>query len=758
MIDVINIEGPVENIIYKNDENGYIVFSIISEEYGDIFPEAEIICVGYIPNLNVGENVILKGDVINHSVYGRQFKVLSYEKTVPKTEKGIEKYLASGAIKGIGKTIAERIVEEFGVKTLDIIERNPEQLSKIKGISKKKAIEIGQIFAEQEGLRKTMIYLQEYGISSLMCMKIYKHFKENTIATVETNPYRLSDELFGVGFKLADDIAQKVGIEKDSEYRIKAGIKYVLNQGANLSGNVYLPEEVLLESAKELLLLDLDIIKNSLSKLQMERQICVEKTENGNIVFLNIYYYSESYVAKKILELANNKTKYIKKYDILLENIQKNNNIELAKRQKQAVKEAMVNGVLVITGGPGTGKTTTINTIIAMLKSQGYEIELCAPTGRAAKRMSEATGLEAQTIHRLLGMNFSGTDRKMQSFEKDEDTPIEANVIIVDECSMIDIILMSNFLRAVANKTRVILVGDVDQLPSVGAGNVLRDIINSECINVVRLNEIFRQARESAIVTNAHRINNGEYPILNEPSKDFFFLKRYNIDDVCSTIVELITKRLPKFLNITDYKEIQVLAPMKKTAIGVQSLNNVLQKALNPHNSYKNEKEYRNITFREGDKVMQIKNNYSMTWKVIKNNKIIDNGVGIFNGDEGIINSINNEDGYIEVIFDDCKYIRYDFSQLDELVLSYAITIHKSQGSEYKAVIMPIHSGAPMLLTRNLLYTGVTRAKELAVIVGIEETLNKMVDNNREIDRYTYLKNRIVNLSQFIKNDKKFIK
>ncbi len=750
MIDIIEIKGEVENIIYFNEENGYIVFTIYSEDYGHIFSEADIVCVGYIHNLNVGENVVLKGSVINHSIYGKQFKIDTYEKTIPKTEKGIERYLASGAIKGIGKTIAERIVLKFGIDTLDIIEKTPEKLSTVKGISLKKAIEIGEIFAEQEGLRRTIIYLQGYGISSSLSMKIYKYFKEKTIMIVETNPYRLADELFGIGFKLADNIAEKIGIEKSSEYRIKAGIKYALNQNANLFGNVYLPEKELLKQVKEILDINEDIIKPILINLQMERQICIEKTNEDNIVFLNAYYYAESYVAKKILELSKNKISYDKKYNEWIKNIEKENNISLAKKQKQAVKEAMVNGVLVITGGPGTGKTTTINTIISMLKIEGYEIELCAPTGRAAKRMSEATGFDAQTIHRLLGISFFEENKKRQTFEKDEDMPIEADVIIVDECSMIDVLLMSGLLRAVANGTRIILVGDVDQLPSVGAGNVLKDIIESGCINVVRLNEIFRQARESAIVTNAHRINNGEYPILNDASKDFFFLKRHNMEDVNNTIVELITKRLPKFLNISDNKAIQVLSPMKKSPIGVENLNNILQKALNPYNKNKNEKEFRSITFREGDKVMQIKNNYSMVWQVIKDNKNIDEGVGIFNGDEGIINKIDNKNEFIEVIFDECRYVKYDFSQLDELVLSYAITIHKSQGSEYKAVIMPIHSGVPMLLTRNLLYTGVTRAKDLAVIVGIEETLKKMVDNKREIERYTYLKNRIINLSKFI--------
>ncbi len=750
MEKIIKIEGPVESIIYKNEENGYIVFSIYSEEYGDIFSEAEITCVGYVANLNVGENIILTGTVINHSSYGKQFKVDTYEKSIPKTEKGIEKYLASGAIKGIGKTIAQRIVSKFGIDTLEIIERNPEKLSQIKGVSIKKAMEIGEIFAEQEGLRKAIIYLQDYGISTVFAMKIYKHFKEHTMRIIETNPYRLADEMFGVGFKLVDNIADKIGIVKESEYRIKAGIKYILNQSANSFGNVYLPESILIQESKNILNVSEDILLYNLSNLNMERQICIEKTDLGNIVFLNSYYYAESYVAKKILQLAKNKIEYEKIYDTWIENIERENNIKLANNQKQAVKEAMINGVLVITGGPGTGKTTTINSIISMFKNEGYEIELCAPTGRAAKRMSEATGLEAQTIHRLLGINFLETDKKRQSFEKDEEMPIEADVIIVDECSMIDILLMNGLLKAIANGTRLILVGDVDQLPSVGAGNVLKDIINSGCIKVVRLNEIFRQARESAIVTNAHRINDGKYPVLNEVNKDFFFLRRYNMDELNNTIVELITKRLPKFLNITDLRAIQVLCPMKKSPVGVENLNNILQSAINPPNDNKNEKEFKNFIFREGDKVMQIKNNYSIVWKIIKDNIYIDEGMGIFNGDEGIISKIDNKNEFIEVVFDDCKYIKYDFTNLDELSLSYAITIHKSQGSEYKAIIMPIHSGTPMLLTRNLLYTGVTRAKDLAVIVGVEETLNKMVDNNREVSRYTYLKNRMINLSQFI--------
>lgn len=752
MSEKITIEGNVENIIFTNVENGYSVFCIYSEDYADIFPDAEIICVGYTPNLNEGEYMKITGTAVTHPTYGKQLQVEIYEKSIPKTEKGIQKYLASGVIKGIGKKTAEKIIEKFGINTLDIIERNPEKLSEIRGISIEKAIEIGEIFAEQAELRKAMIFLQDYGISTVFAVKIYNHYKHNTIKIIQSNPYSLSDEIFGIGFKLADNIAEKVGIAKDSDYRIKAGIKFVLNQSANLSGNVYLPENELIERSKAILEIDEDYIIPCISTLQMERQICVEKSQDGNIIFLNSYYYAESYVAKKLLELSMNKMNYNKTYDLWLKDIEKEKDIVLASEQKNAIKEAMVNGVMVITGGPGTGKTTTINSIIAMLKNDDYEIELCAPTGRAAKRMTEATGIEAQTIHRLLGITYVNENKKRQTFDKDEDNPIEADVIIVDESSMIDILLMSNLLRAIPNGTRLILVGDVDQLPSVGAGNVLKDIINSNCIKVIRLKEIFRQARKSAIVMNAHRINNGEYPILNEKDSDFFFIKRHDMDLLNQTIVELITKRLPKFLNITDLKDIKVLCPMRKTPIGIINLNSILQNALNPPSNYKKEKEFRNTIFREGDKVMQIKNNYNMVWKLYNDQSFVDEGVGIFNGDEGIIIDIDKNNETLTVMFDECKRVKYDFSQLDELDLSYAITIHKSQGSEYKAVIIPIHSGAPMLLTRNLLYTGVTRAKQLAVIVGIPETLNKMVDNNNEVNRYTYLKNRIVHLYEFMRN------
>ncbi len=740
MEEQIIVEGIVSGVIFHNEENGYTVFSVEPESSG----AKELVCVGFLPVVNEGESIKITGSFVMHPTYGKQLNIQTYEKTIPKTEKSIERYLASGVIKGIGPKLAAKITEKFGADTLNIMESEPEKLSSIRGISVSKAMSIGAIFHEQAELRRAMLLLQDYGISPVYAMKIYKRFKDNTVKIVETNPYMLADEIFGIGFKISDSIAEKAGIEKDSPFRINAGIKYVLNHEAS-NGNVYLPLEELFKKSSSLLGVDPDIIKNCVTKLNISKQVWLENDKNGNVnAFLNSYYYAESYVAKKLLELSfsapSNNDSYLKE----IKETENETGIKLAHNQKLAVEEAMKNGVLVITGGPGTGKTTTINTIIKLLKNEGYEIELAAPTGRAAKRMSETTGIEAQTIHRLLGISYISDDSKKQTFDKNEDNPIEADVIIIDESSMVDILLMHSLLKAVPCGARLILVGDVDQLPSVGPGNVLKDIINSGCIKVVKLNEIFRQAGESAI-----GINRGEYPVLNEKEKDFFFMKRYSADAVCSTILELVTKRLPKFLNCSGLKDIQILTPMRKSPLGVINLNTLLQKNLNPPCRNKEEKEFRNNVLREGDKVMQIKNNYDMTWRIFDNHRrLTEEGVGIFNGDEGIITRIDNENEYCEVVFDECKYVKYDFTQLDELELSYAVTIHKSQGSEYKAVIIPVYSGPEMLLNRNLLYTAVTRAKELAVLVGIPETLYKMIDNNKEINRYTYLKTRISDMHE----------
>jgi len=746
MEEQVAIEGTVDSVIFQNSENSYTVFSMTIGEEKDM---RNMICIAYIPNLNPGENIKVKGEFTTHPTYGKQFVVKSYEKIMPTTEKGIEAYLGSGSVKGIGKKLAARIVKHFGKDTFSIIESTPEKLSIIRGISKDKAIEIGNVFHEQAEVRSITIYLQEHGISVGYAMKIHKKYKSGAIDIINENPYVLVTDIFGIGFKIADDIAFKFGIDKSSPFRIKAGVRHCINT-FTLSGNVYVYKSDLMEMSSSLLQVDVQAIENTIIEMQVDKSIVQEKIDGNVVIYLSSLYYAEYYVAKKLLELSENVIN-ISIEDALKEvvAIEKSTNITLAQKQREAVMESMSKGVLVITGGPGTGKTTTINTILTVLSEEGYSIELAAPTGRAAKRMSEATGMEAKTIHRLLGISFLSEDSNRQAFEKNEESPIEADVVVIDEISMVDIMLMFNLLKAVEYGTRIILVGDANQLPSVGAGSVLKDIIDSECISVVRLSDIFRQARESAIVMNAHSINEGKYPKLNEKNKDFFFVKRTSMDDVTSGILELVTTRLPEYTGCDPLKDIQILTPMRKTAIGATNLNRVLQLSLNPTSPGKTEYEYRSTTFREGDKVMQIKNNYNMQWSIYdsRNNKE-DEGLGVFNGDEGIIENINLSTQTLRVCFDDGKVVNYEFAQLEEIDLSYAITIHKSQGSEYKIVVIPVHSGPPLLLTRNLLYTAVTRAKTLVVLVGIEETLYRMVDNNKEVSRNSFLNGRLKNLKE----------
>lgn len=743
MSESVVLEGTVEDIIFQNSDNGYAVFSVDNGE-------SEVICVGIVPNLHNGESLKVIGNWTVHPSYGRQLSVEFYEKTIPTTIDGIEKYLSSGVIKGIGPKTAKKIVEKFGETTFYIIEEKPDRLVEIKGLTYEKAVRISQVFREQHELRRVMIFLQNFGVTPVYAMKIYKKYKEKTFDIVNTNPYRLADDITGIGFKMADKLAASAGIAEDAPGRIKAAVKYILNKAAQ-DGHVYLPQDILLENVKDITGVDATLIENGLLELQIEHQIWRENLNDEVIIYLNLYYYSEISSAKKMIELLEYRDEYGKDWDSVIDNAEISTGIKLADKQREAVKEALTEGALIITGGPGTGKTTTINTIIKILEKEGRSIMLGAPTGRAAKRMTEATGMGAQTIHRMLGINFIDGDSRTQSFEKDEDDPIDADVIIIDESSMIDILLMNSFLRAVRPGTRLILVGDVDQLPSVGAGNVLKDLIKSNVIKVVRLTEIFRQAQESAIITNAHRINNGLYPVLNDKTKDFFFVKRSNAVDVVTAIKDLITRRLPAFNGCDPVNDIQVLTPMKKGILGVQEINKVLQETLNPPHRGKKEKAFRMGTFRQGDKVMQIKNNYNMAWKVKGfKGKVIDEGLGIFNGDCGIIHDIDESSETMSVIFDDNKLVEYDFTQLEELELAYAVTIHKSQGSEYPVVIVPIHSGPPMLLSRNLLYTAVTRAKKLAVLVGIPETMNKMVDNNRKINRYSTLDKRICSLYEFM--------
>lgn len=739
------LEATIEAIIYQNNENGYTVCTV--EYEGE-----ELSCVGEMPGIYQGEEVKMTGSYVTHPVYGKQLRVDTIERSMPKTVQGMEKYLASGVIKGIGAKTAKKIVKHFGLDTFRIIEEEPLVLAQVNGISEKKAQEIGEVFHAQYELRQAMLFLQDYNITSTYAVKIYKQYKDKTMEVVKNTPYRLVEDIFGIGFKKADEIAYQVGIAKDDPHRIKTGILYILNSFSS-NGHTYVPRGVLVEEAIKLLLPEIykeclmfgefenPLVENALIELTLSKQIIIKNYHEVPCVFLSYLYYSEQGVARKLIDLA---ALYQRDSQLDIEkeliNTEKELKIELVEEQREAVRNVLCHGVTVITGGPGTGKTTTINAILHMLEKAEEEVLLAAPTGRAAKRMSEATGMEAQTIHRLLEINYMREDSSKQMFNKNEENPLEADVIIVDEMSMVDITLMHALMKAVVEGQRLVLIGDADQLPSVGAGNVLKDIIKSGRINVVRLVQIFRQASKSAIVMNAHRINKGEYPICNEKGTDFFFMKRGMQEDVRDTIIELITTRLPKYQGFDPLKDIQVLAPMRKGVVGVNELNKAIQAAINPFHQLKPEKEYRGTIFREGDKVMQIKNNYNTPWKILgKTGMPIDEGTGVFNGDCGIITAVKEEMEILVVTFDDQKVVEYEYNQLDELELAYAVTIHKSQGSEYPVVIMPIHSGPPMLLNRNLLYTGVTRAKKMVVGVGLVATLERMIDNNKEIERYSSL-------------------
>lgn len=732
------LEGIIEEIIYTNEENGYTVLSISSEE-------GDITCVGTLFKVTIGEGIKVTGQYTSHHIYGMQFKVEKFSTYLPHEVTAMERYLGSGAIKGIGPSLAKKLVDEFGKDTFRIIEEEPEQLEVIKGISTRKAQSIAQIFIDQKNMRNTIIFLQEFNISLTYAIKIYDEYKEKTYEVIKTNPYQLAEDIHGVGFKLADSIACKIGIDELSPQRIMSGIKYLLLQNS-LDGHVYINKETLINETCTMLEINNINIDNALLELQLKNQIIVKNKNDEEIVYLISYYNMEQYVAEKIYDLANVDLKEYESIDIEIQEIEKESNIELDTKQKEAIKEAMNSGMLIITGGPGTGKTTTINTIITFFEERDMEVLLAAPTGRAAKRMAETTGREAKTIHRLLEIAY-GKDELHQKFERNEDYPLECDVVIIDETSMIDITLMYHLLKAIVIGTRLILVGDKDQLPSVGPGNVLKDIINSNKINTIILDKIFRQANESHIITNAHKINAGEKIDLKNNKKDFFFINRNNPSHIISEIITLVNTRLPKFSGCTSYDGIQVLTPMRKGILGVDNLNIELQRVLNPPSKDKNQKEYRKTIFREGDKIMQIRNNYNIGWKIVsKYNFTVDEGLGVFNGDIGRIIEINNYSEKVIVLFDDDKKVEYDFTNLDELELAYAVTIHKSQGSEYRVVVMPVFSGPPMLLNKNLLYTAVTRAKEYVVMVGVENIIYKMIENNRDVNRNSTLDYKIIEM------------
>ncbi|MCL2404947.1 MAG: ATP-dependent RecD-like DNA helicase [Defluviitaleaceae bacterium] len=763
MQNTTTLQGIVESIIYHNDDNGYTVFTIHCEDHdqplslanyqnADQLDDKAITCTGHFPDLHEGENLKLTGSFINNPRYGWQLAVVRAEKTIPNTTAAIEKYLGSGVIKGICARMAKRIVSRFGADTLDILENEPQKLAEINGISVKRAIEFAEAFHAQTEVRQVMLFLHEYGISPVYAKKIHKIYKDATIEIVKQNPYKLVDDIDGIGFKKADAIAFKLGISRDAPERISAGVRFILWEASN-DGNVYITSTKLTGMTAELLGAPAQLIDNEMVRMQLARAIVREKDPDdpsSTLVFLSPLYYAEVAVARRLAALAAaHKNTGSKADDVksTISALERETNMVLSEGQRQAIASALTEGVLVITGGPGTGKTTAINTLIALLEHKGFSITLAAPTGRAAKRMSEATGREAKTVHRLLEVTFISEDSQRQTFNKNEDEPLETDVLIVDEASMMDITLMHSLLKAVAVGTRLILVGDVDQLPSVGPGNVLKDIISSSTVAVVCLTEIFRQAAQSAIITSAHQINQGQYPDITARDNDFFFVKRGHQDDIVTALLDLVVQRLPAYKGYESVHDIQVLTPMRKSALGVSGLNGMLQARLNPPARSKKEREFGQTIFREGDKVMQIRNNYDATWEQIDKHGYVDaQGEGVFNGDMGVIKEIDEDSGVMQVLFDDNRQVFYDFTQLDELELAYAVTVHKSQGSEYRVVVMPIFNGPPMLLTRNLLYTAVTRAKELCVLVGVPECLNKMVDNNRITTRQTALARRLRDL------------
>lgn len=730
---LITIEGTIEEVIFRNESNGYTV--AILESTDDV---ATI--VGYIPFVNIGETIKVEGEWMNHPNYGEQIKIENVSTVVPATLNGIEKYLSSGLIPYIGPKTAKKIVERFGMDSLDIIEFNPEKLKEIDGIGDKKVEKILEAFQEQRELRDIMVFLQQYDITPSYGVRIYKKYGNDTVKIISENPYKLSEDVFGIGFKTADKIAQNMGIAKDSPYRINAGIKFVLMDYAG-RGHSFVPKSELLNKSEEMLEIEEDLLEESIRELAIRGDIQLENTEEEIIVYYMPFYRAETNVSRKIVELSRVELDSLN-VDVekgILE-IEKEEGISFANKQKEAIKEAVENGMVVITGGPGTGKTTTINAIIQLFEKEDLTVVLAAPTGRAAKRMSQASNREARTIHRLLEYSFMEAE---MGFGRDEDSPLEADVVIIDETSMVDILLMNHLMKAIVPGTRVVFVGDIDQLPSVGPGNVLKDIIDSGIVKVVMLDEIFRQAEESMIVVNAHKINKGEFPFLNVADKDFFFIPKSKPSEIVTTILELCDRRLPNFNDYDSMADIQVLTPMKKGEVGINALNKHLQEALNPKGYGKAEKQMGNDIFRVGDKVMQIKNNYTTEWKIYDNGRVREEGEGVYNGDFGFITYIDEEDRIVKVLFDGEKEVEYDYNQLDELKLAYATTVHKSQGSEFPVVIMPISWGPPMLLTRNLLYTAITRAKQLVVLVGEEKYLYMMIKNNRITKRYSGLDNKL---------------
>lgn len=730
------VTGYIDNFIFQNEENGYCVLALETEE-------GELTCVGSLRGVAEGMNVVFTGSYIEHPSYGRQFKVESYEEKEPEDEFGMERYLGSGAIKGVGAALAARIVKKFGRGTFRIIEEEPERLAEIRGISARKAQEIAEQVEEKKEQRQAMIFLQQYGISLALAVKVYQAYGPQIYSIIRENPYRLADDIQGVGFRIADEIASRAGIRADSDFRIRSGILYTLQQAGG-EGHTFLPKENLTEKVSEMLGVEAQLIEKQYMDLAVIRKIVIKEHADELQIYAASYYNMEHNTAVLLDQLNVSHQAAHTNLDAKITAIEKQTNVILDDLQREAVCEAAANGLLIITGGPGTGKTTTINSIIRLYEMEGLDFMLAAPTGRAAKRMSETTGYEARTIHRMLELN--GGIEGNAGFERNESNPLETDAVIIDEMSMVDITLMYSLLKAIAPSTRLVLVGDTNQLPSVGPGSVLRDMIDAGVYRVVRLTKIFRQASQSDIIVNAHKINRGEPVILDNKSRDFFFLKRYDADKIINVVLQLVVQKMPKYVDAQMY-DIQVLTPMRKGLLGVDRLNTVLQQYLNPPSPKKAEKERGEMIFREGDKVMQIKNNYQIEWEIKNRYGIaIERGMGIFNGDMGVIRSIREITELMTIEFDEGRIVEYPFKMMEELELAYAVTIHKSQGSEYPAVVIPLLNGPKMLMNRNLLYTAVTRAKKCVTLVGDERTFAYMAENMNEQKRYSGLKDRILEL------------
>ncbi len=726
------ITGSIEHIIYYNEENGYCVCDLGTDN------DDLITITGIMPYISEGDSVRVFGEWKHNAKYGQQFVVSQYERFVPTSSKAILKYLSSGAIKGIGRKTAEKIVNEFGDDTLDVLENHPDWLSDIPGISLKKAQAMCEDFKAKSGIRSAMLFFGDF-FGPAVTVRIYKRWGSASIDIAKANPYRICDEIEGVGFERADKMAMELGVERNSLPRISSGILYLLSGEGAQNGHVCMPRNVLVERAAALLEVDPLLANDAIEELMAQRKIKPYTAEGVTYLYERRLWESEKYIADKLC-LLDKVCPAVSSGDIKLfiENEERKCGFEYAKMQKQAISLALESGVMLLTGGPGTGKTTIVKALLDIFNSMDMKVALSAPTGRAAKKLSEATSFEAKTLHRLLEFEYGDAESGGTGFRRNETELLDEHVIIVDEASMVDTQLMAALLRAIKPGARVILIGDADQLPSVGAGNVLRDLLDSERFSTVRLNEIFRQAQMSLIVMNAHRINNGEMPRLDVKDGDFFFLNRQTDREIALTVADLCKTRLPRTYGRDIINNLQVISPSRRGEAGTDNLNKLLQESLNPPSPEKSEYRYRDTLFREGDRVMQIKNNYEIEW-CREDDRV---GMGIFNGDIGKILRINTANSFMEIVFDN-RHVTYEFNMLEELEHAYAVTVHKSQGSEYGAVIIPLYGAPPMLLTRNLFYTAVTRAQRMVILVGRAEIAERMVENSRQSHRYTCLKYRL---------------